>query len=753
MRKYVDAYDCEIREFWWGDDEIVLPSTDEFGDFVSSKVLFKTKHEHDKQDGKKIGTTGYLPLNCSIDTEVTTVGGLAAPYIYTVCLNVTYEDVFFIYHFRYAYQINLFFRLVHVKYETGWNEEKTLCRKLICFCHNLSYDFYFMRKDLDIKKRNGNFFAKDKNHCNRAETIYDIELRDTKELTNCSLEELSEQYTRHKKIKDLDYTKPRHTHTPLSEEELRYINDDVIILCEFEDIFFDKWCLPNRPLPITNTSRLLSRIMATAIADGYSIKETRKLQPDVATLKVEQQYLMRGGLVGSNPLYRNEVVPVYMRDVTSSYPSVMLTKYFPMSAFREVDISRDSWYYNDEPEDLKQLLATKCVKLHIIYYDLHAKTEHCYELKRKCVQYQPYDNDTTEDLVDGHIYKCEAVEVIQTELDYEAYKLFYNYSLATIDSVEVADRGLLPGFFRKCIADDYSKKGHLKAEGKKGTPEYNLAKLDVNTYFGATCKGLYISSVKYKKGDWVVEQASDGALKKDLENRILSYYWGVWTSAHARVKLAKMLFKVIDCGGVVIYYDTDSLKYIPSDDGMTEQIFETENLIVRNANQTAGLTDEVFYGDLGKGLGEWDVEISDFEDKPLQVFFKTIGPKRYLYHQYEGEWFWNKKSRSWEKKDIGWHLCVSGLAKLAEKYLPEDPFNFFDEYGFDFEVEELERLITVYHPEEYDVTITDEYGTTETIHCKCGITLKKPNKHVSQNDIIATLLTVAAEKLERRGFV
>ena len=750
MKRYLDAYGSEIREFWWG-EEFALPSIDEFGDFTSNEELFKISHKYNAD--KKIATVGYISLNCSIDIETTTVGNLAAPYLITICLSVPESDVFFIYHLRRISQINILFSMMYSMYGTGWNKNKTLCKKILCFCHNLSFDFYFMRKQLNIKKHNGNFFAKSANHCNRVETIYDIELRDTKELTNCSLEELSNQYTLHKKIKDLDYSVPRHTSTPLTDDEWRYVNDDVIILCEFEDVFFANWCYPNHPLPITNTSRLLSRIMSAAFLEDYSIEETRKLQPDVATLKVEQQYLMRGGLVGSNPLYRNEVVPVYMRDVTSSYPSVMLTKYFPMSAFRKVDISRDSWYYNDEPEDLKQLLATKCVKLHITYFDLHAKTEHCYELKRKCVQYLPYENDTTEGLVDGHVYKCEAVEVIQTELDYEAYKMFYTYSLATIDSVEVADRGLLPGFFRKCIADDYAKKGHLKAEGKKGTPEYNLSKLDVNTYFGATCKGLYISSVKYKKGEWVVEQASDGTLKKDLENRILSYYWGVWTSAHARVKLAKMLFKVIDCDGVVIYYDTDSLKYIPSDDGMTEQIFETENLIVRKANQTAGLTDDVFYGDLGKGLGEWDVEIADFEGKPLQVFFKTIGPKRYLYHQYEGEWFWNKKSHSWEKKDVGWHLCVSGLAKLAEKYLPEDPFNFFDEYGFDFEVEELERLITEYHPEEYDVTITDNYGVTETIHCMCGITLKKPNKHVSNQDIIATLLTVAAEKLERRGFI
>lgn len=751
MKRYLDAYGSEIREFMGLFDNIELPKTEEFGDFTSEKVLFKISHKYNAN--KKIATVGYIVLNCSIDIETTTVGNLAAPYLITICLNVPYTDVFFIYHLRKISHINILFSLIYSTYGLGWNKDKTLCKKMLCFCHNLSFDFYFMRKELNIKKHNGNFFAKSANHCARVETIYDIELRDTKELTNCTLEELSKQYTDHKKVKDLDYSAPRHTSTPLTDDEWRYVNDDVIILCEFEDFFFDNWCRPNNPLPITNTSRLLSRIRAAAIDDGYSIEETRKLQPSVDTLKVEQQYLIRGGLVGSNPLYRNEVVPVYMRDVTSSYPSVMLTKYFPMSAFRKVDISRNSWYYNDEPEDLKQLLTTKCVKLHITYYDLKATTEHCYELKRKCVQYLPYEDDKTEGLVDGHIYKCEAVEVIQTELDYEAYKQFYTYSLATIESVEIADRGMLPGFFRKCIATDYTKKGHLKADGKKGEREYNLAKLDVNTYFGATCKGLYISSIKYKKGEWVVEQASDGTLKKDLENRILSYYWGVWTSAHARLKLAKMLFKVIECGGVVIYYDTDSLKYIPSDDGVTEQIFETENLIVRKANQTAGLTDEVFYGELGKGLGEWDVEISDFEGKPLQVYFKTIGPKRYLYHQYEGEWFWNKKSCSWEKKDVGWHLCVSGLAKIAEKYLPEDPFNFFDEYGFDFEVEELERLITVYHPEEYDVTITDNYGTTETIHCMCGITLKKPNKHVSQNDVIATLLTVAAEKLERRGFI
>ena len=755
MRTYVDAMGSTIHEFFHGVDSIDWEKDLPYDPAVEE--IYVTSRKTKKRKDKKVEIiTGYVAVNMSFDIETTRVGNLAAPYIYTFCLSLPYSNEFWVFHFRRPEVIELvFLPAVWHKYNLGWNEYITVNRKMICFCHNLSYEYYFVRKYFRWNKRKGAFFAKDPNHCNYSEHIRGIEFRDTMLLTGGSLEQLSNLYTMHKKVKDLDYSIPRHTHTPLTDTELRYIVDDVVILCEFEDFFFDEFSIPGYKLPVTNTNRLEYKVRKAATAANYNTKEVEKMQPDLETMLIDQQWLIRGGLVGSNVGYRGSVKEVYMRDITSSYASAMLTEYFPMSAFKQVELSRSSWYYGDEPDDLKELLATKCVKLHMVYFDIKAKTEHTYELRKKCLQFEPYDWDVDKGLSDGRVYQGASVEVLQTELDYECYKLFYEYKLSTVLCIEVADRGPLPKYFRECIASDYAEKAKLKHAGKKGTPDYHLRKLDVETYFGMTCKGVYISSVDYKNDKWYRVKSNKTKLEISLHNRIFNYYWGVWTSAHGRLKLARMLFKVLKLGGVVMYYDTDSLKYCPSKDGKTEELFESENRAIREKTRTTELLDnDIFYGEYGLGLGEWESELNHpYTKQPMLVPFKTIGTKRYLYYnKYEWRWEWNIKD-GWFKKPCGWHLCVAGLSKLASEHLPEDPFTAFDVYGYNFEAEELRRLVSDYHPDPYDVIITDSYGTTETIHCESGITLRPAKKYIDDGDAITIVMNEANDKMERRGFI
>lgn len=751
MRKYLDAYGSVVKEYWFGE-----PLGFPFGSSVDTLfIAYENQHKYFNRNKKKATNyVGYIGVYMSFDIETTRVGDYSAPYIFTTCLCLPPDSdgdhAFYIYHCKSWEEVNALFTAIKRTYHTGWRYKEKGVHNLLCFVHNLSFEFYFARHELPFDFSSYSFFAKDKNGCNKVELDGGIEFRDTQELTHSTLQQLAKMYTLHQKVKDLDYTKQRNTLTPLTDEELRYINDDVIILTEFMDVYFDKFCNWGDPLPITNTQRLYGKVKNNAKRMHYKRSKILRMQPTAEEVLFEQQFLMRGGFVHGNIMYNGEVSRVYMRDITSSYPWAMLTQYYPMSAFEPVTLDKVAWHSDDIPSQLRDLLATKCVKMRIAYYDLKAKTEHSYESIRKCIKYMPYEGDPTKGLDNGRIRECEYVELAQTELDFEIYNNLYTYSLAKVIEIKVADRGPLPEFLLECLRDDYKKKNLLKCAGLMSTTEYILAKIDINTYFGMCCKSLYVTSSEYDGDEWNLIERDKEALQKELDERYTNYDWGVWIAAHSRLKLVKMVCAVEAAGGHVVYYDTDSIKYIPSGDGTTERLFVEENERIREANKIV-LDDEAFFGKNGKGLGEWDSEANDFEGKPLLVSFKSLGSKRYLYFAPDGEWTW--EDGEWIKKGAGWHLCVAGLSKIAVKHLPKDPFDFFSRYGFSFNCEESGKLMPKYIDHPYSVTITDDYGNTETIHCKSGITLVPVKFDISENTLYSIFMAQAAAKQDRRGFV
>ena len=267
------------------------------------------------------------------------------------------------------------------------------------------------------------------------------------------------------------------------------------------------------------------------------------------------------------------------------------------------------------------------------------------------------------------------------------------------------------------------------------------------------CKSIFDINIgyDYEAGDWTDNEATDEDIKKDLSKRWLAYQWGIWVCAHSRIKLVRMLCAIEKAGGHVIYYDTDSLKYIPSPDGKTEEIFEAENARIRQERKKYPLLQApAFGGKSGKGLGEWDIEILDHLKNSLVCRFKTLGAKRYLYYQSDGEWAY-KDGRGWYKDGVGWHLCVAGLPKCAVDKLPLDPFAFFSSSGFKFAGEDTGKLRPVYQDKPYELTITDAAGTTETIKAKSGVSLVETDVEITEKKLALLMLSKAKYSYERRG--
>ena len=733
MEKYIDQYGSLIYDYDYisDGDKMACPFVKPSECFVvpSRKGNFETR---------------YIRLNMSLDIETTTTGGYSAPYIMTITLQRPDEDIFYCYHFRRWDQVQEFMDDVSKHYGVGamrWNKEKKIYepyekwhkakRVLICLIHNASFEFGFMRQELKFAHGEYDFFSKDSRKMMKANLENGIEFRDSLALTNSNLQTLARNFCKHQKIKDLDYTKQRNTKTPLSSDEKRYINDDTIILCEFENVLFDRFCLPGKKVPLTNTARLLLKVENEIGINIDLVKaQIQRMQPTAKEVIEASKYLFRGGFVHGNIRYINCVERVKMRDITSDYPYQMLTKQFPMGKFVQKPLKHNCFRKGHESKEFRQLLADYCVIIDATYYDLEAITDHSYESLSKVKKF--VGDPIIKSCDNGRIRTASEVRVMQTNYDFEIYQHLYKWSVMEIHSIKFAVKGYLPEWLQKCIASDYKIKNDLKTSGKQDTVEYVLKKIDVNTYFGAACKSVYETNVgyDYEAATWTDKEVSEEEINEDLKNRFMYFYWGVFITALARVMLVRCIMEIEKRGGHVVYYDTDSCKYIEDENGLCTKYFEEENKrIAEERKQFSLLQDPSFWGSSGKGLGEWDDELKGGD----AVEFKTLGSKRYLYMIHNDP-----------------HLCVAGLPKAAEELLPENPFEFFSINGFHFAGTETDKLRPVYHDEPYSVTITDDYGNTETIDCKSGVSLVPVDFEISEKKLF-NIIQQNKELIQKRS--
>lgn len=745
MRRYKDDYGSLIIDQFWGiDKDLQVP-------FVRPRECFVVPSESGKFETK------YIRVNCSMDIETTTVDGHSAPYIISISLQRPDEDTFYIIHTRNWDDTQQLFDMLSEYYGVGskhWSkdEKKYICydkwhkarRVLLCLIHNASYEFAFCRQELKFGRGEYDFFSKDSRKMMKATLENGIEFRDTLALTNSKLEVVAHNFCRHQKIKDLDYSIPRNTKTPLPHNDMRYINDDVIILNEFENVLFDRFCIPGKKVPLTNTARLLLKVTEEI---GVNIEEVKKavhkMQPTASEVLEASRYLFRGGLVHGNIRYLNTEVDVGKRDITSDYPYQMLSNPMPMGKFVVKPLKHNCFRKGHESQEFKDILEEYCVIMDVTYYGLEAITDHSYESLSKVKSF--VGDPIVKSCDNGRIRKATECRVMQTDLDFKCYELMYKWECMEVHELKFAKKGYLPEWLQKCVASDYKIKADLKAQGKDDTVEYSLAKIDVNTYFGACCKSVYDTNIgyDYQSGEWITKEVNREDIQKELDGRFMNFYWGVFITAWARWKIVKMIHDVEAVGGHVVYYDTDSLAYIRDKAGRVEALFEAENKrVAEERKQFPILADPAFWGPSGKGLGEWDNELFKYQKKDPKypygrpIKFKTLGAKRYLF-----------------TCDGKPHLCVAGLPKKAEELLPSNPFEFFSINGFHFAGGDTDKLRPVYVDEPYSVTIKDRHGNTETIDCKTGVTLVPVDFEISEKKLYNIITQHKEFIAKRRGYL
>lgn len=589
-------------------------------------------------------------------------------------------------------------------------------RILICYVHNLSFDFQFLRKHLSWN----NVFCVDRRKPVKALSNNGILFKCSYLLSGCNLETVGNnlnKYNIKKAVGQLDYNKIRHSETPLTKEELEYcVNDIKVVMAYIQEQI--EQCGSIIKIPLTKTGFVRryckSQVLYNGIKshkDKEAVKYNRKIKKLFKNLTLEElEYKMlvrafMGGFTHANPLHANMTIEnVTSWDFTSSYPTVMIAEKFPMSKGKKVLVNN--------LEDFKKYLNCYCCLFTITLYNIKSKIdfEH-YLSESKCI-------DLVNPIVEnGRVVSADKLSVCITEQDFFIMQHCYTWdsNIRLSDNFYIYERGYLPTTFVKSILKLYIDKTELKdVKGKE--IEYQLSKSMLNSAYGMTVTSIIKDNEKYDDDvGWYIEKTD---ITKALEKynkgsgRFLFYPWGVWITAYARRNLWS---GILACGEDYCYSDTDSIKIMNSDNHIDFINAYNNNIIYKLQkaleyhNLDINLIKPKTIKGIEKPLGVWDYD-------GFYKRFKTLGAKRYIVQTDKDEF----------------KITIAGLSKeQGSIYISEqdNPFNFFKDDMY-IPANETGKQTHTYIDEHMHGTVTDylgneyEYDELSGIHLEpCDFTL------------------------------
>lgn len=567
-----------------------------------------------------------------------------------------------------------------------WSEFLTMCdelvnlleldenRRLICYIHNLSYEFQFIRERFNWEK----VFSVDLRKPIYAITQGFIEFRCSYLLSGYGLAKLGKQLTKYpveKKIGDLDYHVIRNSKTPLTQAEIGYcVNDVKVVMAYIQEQIEDCKGITNLPLTKTGYVRKFCRKNCLYVTgENGKRQQNFKYQDLMRELQItgleEFNMLQRafaGGFTHANGYYTDSIVEnVSSFDFTSSYPYVMVSEQFPMSQGVFVPLK--------SKQQFEFLLSKYCCVFEIEFVGLVASKAQDNPISvSKCyIRENVAENN-------GRVVGANRIALTITNVDFEIYKQFYSWESATVGKMYCYKRGYLPTEFVKSILQLYEKKTTLK--GVKGVEsEYLNSKEMLNSCYGMSVTNPLRDEFVYN-GVWDINRLSEDEHEELLykynttKNRFLFYPWGIFVTAYARRNL---FTAILECGNDYVYSDTDSVKIVNAD--RHRQYFEDYNNEViqklKTACQFHNIPFDMCKPKTIKGkeklLGVWDFE-------GCYTRFKTLGAKRYMVEE--------KQALTVNGVDYDFSLTVSGVNKsaaipyLLETYGKDGIFNAFTNY-------------------------------------------------------------------------
>lgn len=487
--------------------------------------------------------------------------------------------------------------------------------KIAVYVHNLGYEFQFMKNRFEISK----LFAREKRKPMYF-SIGNIVFKDSLILSGMSLAKtLKDINAEHYKTDGLDYSKYRHSKTPLTDKELEYCENDVLGLNEFIRKEMKKNNDDITAIPTTKTGYVRRYVRDKCLANPkYSEELKMQLTTDPYIFTLLRK-CFSGGYTHANHLkvgVTQKNVGSY--DFTSSYPSVMIRKKYPMGRFSRLDVL--------DLKDVVNLSKKYCTLIHATLYNV-AAINGIHPLSRhKC---HPDFVTLIED--NGKIVSTQVLEVFLTGVDFLDIMHCYDFESIQVHDFYFAQADYLPKEIINCVLDFYYDKCTLKGI-ETMVDRFKRAKEMLNSMYGMSVTNPIAPKVEFcdETKEWFVTEDQND-LQKELgrlkanKKTFLNYAWGVFVTAYARHELFDGILTTIE-NGDFIYADTDSMK-ITRPERYTEYIKQynkkcTEEVEACLNHYGIPLIKANPTGN--KPLGVWDYE-GKYDE------FKTLGAKRYAF--------------------------------------------------------------------------------------------------------------------------
>lgn len=611
----------------------------------------------------------YLPVCAGFDIETT-----------------NYHHKGYMYHWQLSLNDDVILGRTWEQFQEVYNHivelyHPTANKPLLIWIHNASFEFSFIKKRFkwNIDKDGlPNIFALNKRSVVYAITREYIEFRDSAVLTGMSLAKLAKTYCTTQKMKgDLDYKIMRNSRTPLTDKELQYCINDVVILSEFAIFAFSRY---GDRIALTKTGIVRNQLKEVfkAMPKAYKQQYRRlinKAFPSHEEYQTWFRWVYRGGWVHANFEVVDEDIILddgHSFDFKSSYPARMLTYKFCYKYIScKPSMESIMWVLNDI--DNRGFIT----KIHVT--NLRRKTCHSVFSLHK-TQLEPDAIYTTDN---GRITYASSCTLYLTEWDWLDLENFYLWDDIEILELKYGIKDYLPSFLRDLVYKLFI----TKETQPKDTIDYTLAKQDLNATYGMCVTSILQSDLFYDEESGTFLDGDQLDYNKALFSQILLPQWGIQISAMARNALLTVVARITAVAlpgetSSALYGDTDSIKL--NNTYRYRYLIDEYNEEQLRRNQTVK---DLFGYDLGK--------LGCFEDEGPITRFKTLGCKRYLYTTPDGT---N-------------HLVVAGMPKHALDEAMKCPkFDIYKSFSNNLTLPSYAsgKLTTYYNDEPHEDIIDGE---------------------------------------------
>ena len=507
-----------------------------------------------------------------------------------------------------------------------------------------------------------------------------------------------------KLVGDLDYTILRTPKTKLTDTELQYCINDVLVMYHGLLKYKSKYAHVC-DIPLTQTGEV-----RRVIQNKMNCKEEYKYRKNCIELipRTLDEYkrlvdIFCGGYTHANFIHARKIIEnVECKDIASSYPTVMCLEKYPMTKFIKCK-PYEKYFNNDKYSYIIMFECSIESKLWNTFLSLS---------KCKAIEKKPR-------LDNGRVISAKYVRLIMTNVDFEIFTKCYEITNFNILEFYVSINDYLSPTFVKYILELYKDKTELK-DIEEFADKYAISKQYINSMFGMMCTKNITDEILFN-GKWEKNKLNEKIFNSKIEHerKLLSktftaFQFGVWVTAYARRNL---WLGIIDIDYDVVYCDTDSIKHIGNHDNFFDnynrKIEERENIRA----DMLGIDRKSFAPKDKHGkehrLGIFDVETTC--DK-----FITLGAKKYLC-----------------EIDGKLKMTVSGVRKDAVSQL--DSIEDF-KLGLKFDTEHAKKLLMSYNDDMpsvvWNVGQYDEYVS----NYKYGICAQPTTYEVGMSEDYLSLL-------------